>query len=244
MSEPLVFACWKWTAPAGYRSTFTAEHVNVLARMIGRHYAKPHKVLCITDDAEGIDQSIGVLPLWSDHADLMSPHGPRNPSCYRRLKMFSAEAADFIGLRFVSIDLDSVIVDDISPLFDRPEEIVLWGDTHPTTHFNGGLILMTAGARRQVWDSFDPVKSPMEARRLGQWGSDQGWIGACLGPNEAKWTRNDGVYSYRNHIEPSIGRGGSGGALPKGARLVSFHGAQDPWSEGPQRLDWVRRFYR
>lgn len=233
-----MFVCWKWKPRPGYRSLFTAEHVNILARMIGRNYAKPHEVLCITDDAEGIAPEVRTLPLWKDHGELISPHGPMNPSCYRRLKMFSEEARDFIGPRFVSMDLDCVIVGDLSPVVERPESFVAWGDTNPTTYYNGGLLMMTAGARRQVWEKFHPVESPKESRRLGQWGSDQGWIGACLGPKEAKWSTADGVYSYRNHIRPK------GGALPQDARIVMFHGAHDPDGPEPQRLGWVREHYR
>jgi hypothetical protein len=235
---PLTFVTWKWKPKPGYRSTFTGAHVNTMARMIGRNYQHPHRVICITDDATGIDASIGIVPLWSDHANLPSPHGPRNPSCYVRLKMFSREAADFIGPRFLSIDLDTVITGDLAPIVHRQEEIVLFADTNPTTYYNGGLILMTAGSRAKVWDTFDPVKSPIESRRQRQWGSDQGHISACLGPNEAKWGPKDGVYSYRCHVTPQRGR------LPDNAALVSFHGAHDPWGPEAQRLDWVRNHYR
>jgi hypothetical protein len=73
----LTVCCWKWKGPANYRSQFAAEHVNVLARMVARHYAKPHRFVCITDDAEGIDPEIGIVPLWDDFASIPSPHGTR-----------------------------------------------------------------------------------------------------------------------------------------------------------------------
>jgi hypothetical protein len=41
-----------------------------------------------------------------------SPCGARQPSCYRRLKAFSAEAARCSAPRFVSLDLDCVITGD------------------------------------------------------------------------------------------------------------------------------------
>lgn len=236
--NPLTVVCWKWTARPGYRSQFTAEHVNVFARMVARHYQKPHRVVCITDDAEGIDEHIGIIPLWNDYADLPSPHGGNNPSCYRRLKMFSAEAREFLGERFVSIDLDCVIVGDLSPIFERPEDFVMWGDTSPNTFYNGSLVLMTAGARRQVWEMFDPVESPRFSVASKQFGSDQGWIGACLGPDEAKFSKRDGVYSYRIHIRPNRG------VMPHDARLVFFHGQQDPWGRECQSIPWIKENWR
>lgn len=243
-AELLTIVTWKWRAPPGYRSSFTAEHVNTLARMVGRHYARPHRVVCITDDDAGIDAGIGITPLWSDLGGLPSPHGPRNPSCYRRLRAFSAEAAELIGERFVSLDLDCVITGDVTPLWDRPEDFVIWGDTNPTTFYNGGMWLLRAGTRRQVWDTFDPVQSPRIAQQKRQWGSDQGWIGACLGPDEAKWGTADGVYSYRNHIQPTPRHGGTAGALPANAKVVMFHGAVDPWSREAQALGWVQEHWR
>lgn len=238
--EVLTVVAWKWRAAPGYRSSFTGEHVNVLAAMVARHYRRPHRVVCITDDAVGIDPSVGIVPLWDDHARIPSPHGAGNPSCYRRLKAFSAEARELIGERFVSLDLDCVITGDLAPVWDRPEPFVIWGDTNPTTFYNGGMFLLTAGARRQVWDEFDPVRSPARSRAMGQFGSDQGWIGACLGGGEAKWGTADGVFSYRCHIRPPRGKG----ALPQGARIVFFHGQHDPWGPEAQRLAWVREHWR
>lgn len=230
--------CWKWKPALAYRSQFTHEAVNTLQRMVARFYPRPHRFSCITDDATGIDDSVRIIPLWNDFSNLLSPHGPGNPSCYRRLKMFSAEAAEIIGARFLSLDLDCVITGDLSPLVDRDDDLVLWGDTNPKTFYNGSMILHTPGTRTKIWDEFDPVKSPVIARKRGHFGSDQAWLSACLGPDEKKWTRADGVYSYRNEIKTN------GGALPADARIVMFHGHVDPWSHEAVRLPWVKEHWR
>jgi len=228
----------KWTPRSGYRSQYGPETVNTLQRMVARWYHDPHRFVCVTDDPTGIDSSVSVLPLWPDFADMPSPHGGKNPSCYRRLKLYAPEMADLIGPRFVALDLDMVITGDLRPLWNRPEDIVLYGDTNPKTYYNGSMMLQTAGCRRQVWETFDPKTSPRRALDAGQFGSDQGWIGYCLGPNEAKWTTRDGVFSYRNHIRHQRDH-----RLPDGARVVVFHGEIDPWSPRAQRLDWVRDHY-
>lgn len=231
---------FKWRAPPGYRSTFTGAHVNTLAAMIRRQYQKPHRFSCITDDPTGIDQRhVRIIPLWPDHASLQSAYGSRNPSCYRRLKLFSAEAAEIIGPRFVSLDLDVVITGDLIPLWDRPEDFVIIKSATPPPRYlyNGSALLMTAGARRQVWDDFHPVRSLRETVAKRMFGSDQAWISLKLGPGEATWGTSDGVYSYQIHLQPK------GGALPANAKLVSFHGKPDPWDEPAQKLDWVRQHY-
>ncbi len=233
----LSVVCWLWKPPQLYRSQFTAKHVNILRAMVRRHYQHPHRFICVTDSPVGIEAGIEIIQLWPDHAKVRNPHGIGNPSCYRRLKAFSAEAADMFGERFVSLDLDCVITGDLAPLWHREEEFVIWGDTNPKTPYNGGMFLLSAGSRRKVWEEFDPVASPALGRKLGYFGSDQAWIGACLGPNEKKWTRADGVHSYRNEIKLN------GGRLPQNARLIMFHGHVDPDHREAQRHSWVKEHY-
>jgi hypothetical protein len=238
--KPESVITWKWKPHAGYRSTFGPETVNTLFRMVRRHYPHQFRAICITDDPDGIDPSIETVPLWNDYADVRNPHGhPRNPSCYRRLRAFKGDIGDVLGRRFVTLDLDSVITGDLTPLWDRPEDFVIWGDTNPRTLYNSSMYLLTAGSRSKVWDTFDPDDSPKESRARGQYGSDQGWIGACLGPGEARWTRRDGVYSFRN----DIAKDGAAHRLPKDARIVFFHGQHDPWGPVPQSIAWVRESY-
>ena len=244
----LSVVCWKWRSPKGYRSTFTAEHVNTLFRMVKRHYPEPHRSICVTDDPMRLERYIEVVPISKDWADIPSPHGGHNPSCYRRLVMFSPQAKQLFGERFVSLDLDTVVTGDLRPLWDRPEDFVMWGETDPRSDFNGSMLLMSAGARPQVWDRFNPTTSPAEAKAAGKFGSDQGWISHILGRSkhdgpdhpqrEATWTTKDGVYSYRIHLHPNRGM------LPDDARIVMWHGGQDPWGPHAQRLDWVRRNYQ
>ncbi len=233
------FVTFRWLPANGYRSKFDASTVNTLWSMLKRHGGSKPRLTCITDDPIGIDPDVRIVPLWPDLSDLVSPHGVKYPSCYRRLKLFSEEAIDIIGSRFVVLDLDVVILRDLTPLFSGPEDFKIWGDTAINTPYNGSLWMLKAGSRRRVWDTFDPILSPRHSKQLGYIGSDQGWIGACLGPHEAKWGVRDGVYSYRNHIQRTGTRG-----LPHNARIVIFHGAVDPWSPEAQSLDWVREHYR
>lgn len=230
---------FKWKPQLhGYRSTFTAHSVLALHDMIVRHYLKPHRFVCATDDATGLDR-IETMPLWNDHAEITNPHGRQNPSCYRRLKVFAPDARAIFGERVICLDLDMIVVANLAPLFDRDDDFIIWGESDfPRSQwYNGSLWSLRTGTRPQVWTEFDPRVSPMAAKRAGKRGSDQGWFSYILGPHEKTWSRADGVYSYRKHIEPA------GGRLPENARIVAFHGRHDPWSIGPQRLDWVREHW-
>lgn len=243
---PETVVCMKWKPPFKFRTTYTANHVNTLRSMVARHYPHPHRFVCITDDPKGLEPGIEVIPIWDDYAELPPPQGGYNPSCYRRLKLFSREMAALLGERFVSIDLDCTVLADLTPLWDRPEEFVIWRSALPrrsgcrSQSYNGSMFLMTAGARAAVWEQFKPSTSVKAAAKAGLVGSDQAWIEYCLGPDEATWLpRTDGVYSYRLHLMHLSGK------LPPNARLVFFQGKAKPWHRGlSEHSPWIEDAYR
>lgn len=240
---------WKWRRP-GYRSVFTAASVNVLRSMFERRLKIPHRMFCVTDDPAGIDSRVTTvditkLPNYS-WMSVPNPSSPMNPSCYVRLFLFSERAGDVFGDIMVNVDLDVVLTGDVTPIIDRDVDFAIWGGQaamprSPTLYnwYNGSLFMVRAGTRRQVYDRFDPSRSPKIANFARCRGSDQGWIAYVLGPKEHQWGERDGVYSYRGHIAPA------GGILPPTARLVAFHGRHDPWdSDIRARHNWVREHYR
>lgn len=226
---------FKWAAE-GYRSKFTAEHVNTMRRMVARHYPHPHRFICVTDDPAGLDRDIEAVPLWGDHARVPNPTWPAGPSCYRRLRVFDTHS---LGERFVCIDLDAVIVGDLTPLWHRPEQCVTW---LVGRQLCGAMFLQTARSRPFVWTLFDPVDSPRETTRLGYRGSDQAWMTACLQHCSGKWTQADGLYEYHQLYRPPQQRtvrqqpARARTNLPADARIVFFCGKPDPWDCSEQ---WV-----
>lgn len=212
---------WKWAKKFQY----TAEHVNKLKNAVKRNLKLDHEFVCITDSATGIDGDIRIVPLWRDFATL--------GGCYRRLKAFSSEMQHVIGERFICLDLDAVILRDITPIVDRFEDFVILKDWSPRAKYNGSMWMMNAGARSHVWELFheNPAAAVAVGKQACQFGTDQGWLAASL-KDEAVWTEADGVYSYRWHVK--------GKGLPKDARIVFFHGPFDPSQKEMQRFDWVR----
>lgn len=236
--KPDSVVTWLWAPPPGYRSVYDAQKVNVLRRMVARHYSHPHRFICVTDVAGGFDPEVVIVPAWNDFAGVVSPHGAHQPSCYRRLRAFHPDIEATLGKRFVMLDLDTVAVGDLSQLWDRPEEFVAWGETDPRSFYNGSMMLMTAGARSKVWTEFDPRVSPAKAKAAGRFGSDQGWLSYCLGKGEPIWGTDDGVYSFRLHIQKQ------GNVLPENARIVMFHGKPDPWDRDAQMIPWVKQHWQ
>lgn len=230
----LSVCCFKWTrSKTGYQlpsvCDYTAEHVNILSRMVDRHLDMPHRFICVTDDATGLDKDIEVVPLWDKGKSL--------GGCYNRLYAFSPDMREVLGPRFVMIDLDCVITGDITPLFDTPEPFVINAYLGEATQqfYNGALVLMDAGCRAEVWETFHPMHSPKMMRRDKEAGrrigSDQAWIAHTLGPSETTFGPWCGVYEALRIR----------GTLPLDARIVFFSGPRDP-SQGAHQ--WVRDHYR
>lgn len=236
--------CFKWKPDIPYRSKFSAKQVHILRNMVRRHYPGPHQFACITDDPEGLEPDVRFIPLWKDHSTILNPSIRGGPSCYRRLKLFSKEAKELVGERIVCLDLDVVFTNDVTSLWDRDDEFIIWdagnqwGIGSPQ-NYNGSMFMLTAGARTCLWDEFDPNTTPRKVHERGYRGSDQGWMCYRLGGKEKTWTRNDGVLSYRKDITPN------GGRLPAHAKLVIFHGKFDPWAPSVQQISpWIRERYR
>jgi hypothetical protein len=103
----------------------------------------------------------------------------------------------------VWLDLDCVVTGNLDPVLGRTEDFIAWKDIAPPQPYCGSLVMMDAGARRQVWDEFDPMLSPAYASASGYVGTDQGRISAKLGLGEATWDERDGVLSYRRDCHSS-----------------------------------------
>jgi hypothetical protein len=236
----LTFLTWKWQDPNPNtisRRKFRSKHVNVLHAMIGRHYPRPFRFVCITDDAEGLDPRIETMPMPVRFDDLKSPHGERFPSCYCRLWVFSREAT-ILGERILSLDIDVVILADLRPLVDRDEDFVGWGDKRfEKNKIAGGVYLLRTGSMPQVWEEFNPLTSPAAALSAGNRGSDQGWMSYRIKQPFGRWNGGELVKINwtRAHSRTT----------PQGARMVFTSGAKPPWSkEQKHRYPWIKEHWK
>jgi hypothetical protein len=251
---------FKWEKP-GYRSVFTSNNVNITYNMAERNYPEPFRFICVTDNPEGLDPRIEVIPLWDDFANVRNPTWVNGPSCYRRLKVFSRWFAEKAGEKFVVLDLDAVITGDLRPLWDRDEDFLIWRPGHQRIPLCGSMFMLRAGAHQEIWDKFDHMISPRLSNAAGFRGSDQAWITYCLGRDTPGWTTADGVYGFKDHLckglrnrpnivlprnlKPKHPPGPEYGALPADARIVMFTGRPDPWDREAQMLaPWIKEHYR
>src|SRR5262245_17164589 len=116
----LTVVTWLW----GDGRTFGPEYVNRLARSFKRNYHAPHDFVCVTDwdDLQDFDSScVRTFPMMYEHAEMRSG----NRSCFRRLRLHDEQTGRLLGDRILQLDLDTVIVGDVTNLFARDEPLVL-----------------------------------------------------------------------------------------------------------------------
>lgn len=230
------FVLWKWRQRLN-RDAYTANYVNAMVHMLSMRHTAPHRILCVTDDPRGV--ACETFPLWNDCSGLHNASGQHLPSCYRRLKIFDRATQRELNIpegdRIVSIDLDAIIVNDITHLFNRSDRFVGWkvpGTRHEWV-FNGSMFMFTAGDLDFVWHEFVPQqqRSPVKSLLAGFMGSDQGWLSYKLikEPFAGGWNaERDGVISFMRNVERN--------RLPKhpkispiNAKIVFFAGRRKPW---------------
>jgi hypothetical protein len=221
----ITVACFYWRDPAKRHGNvcgqYTPEHVEALRAMVAKHLETPHEFVCITDEA--LD-GIRTAPL---DRSLFKP-GKRLP----KLQLFRRDAAEWLGSRVFYLDLDCVIVGSLATIVARDEPLVLWRNPHhgekpQWAPFNTSMILLDAGTRPDIYESFDPAVG------VPQWDhDDQDWVSAHAARDTPHWDTSHGVYN-QSQIR--------GGVLPAGARIVHFPGKRDPSMPEVQRLHpWIR----
>jgi hypothetical protein len=231
----LTVCCFLWSDPeAKCRAIYTygREHVATLKRMVGRRLALPHEFVCVTNTPHEVEGVCRAVPL--DMRTFVP--GTR----YAKLMLFRRDVAELIGGRVLYLDLDTVIVDDITPLVDRPEPLVLWrnpnADIPKRARYNSSMILLTAGCRPALYEGFDPRRHPAEMRRMTS-GTDQAWISHNVSADEAYWDTTHGV---RGAGRPRDLVRGVGETLPAGTRIVFFPGPREPHMQEVQaKHPWI-----
>lgn len=241
----LTIVTWLWRGERDYR----AEHAAVLARMLARHMTAPYRLVAIADP--GIEGDFGGADVMRTPeaalalADLRTPEGPRFPSSYRRLWMFSDEAR-CLGERVLLTDVDVVVTGDWAPLAAVDADFVGWRPMQQwgtARRLGGGLWLLRTGSRTEVYDRFAGEDSIREARAAGHRGSDQAWISHCLAETAAVWPWDAGIYSIRDMTWGAGKR--ETDAPPADARIVQFNGPVKPWDrEAQEKHPWVTEYWR
>jgi hypothetical protein len=226
MARSLTVVTWLWNDPEA-KNKFHPEYVNAWARMVKANITAD-RIVCITDSPTGINEC-ETYPIW-DSEKVESPNwGRGKPQCYRRLRIFDPEIAHSLGDHILSVDLDTVIVDSLDPLFSDLPDFRIVGGLGKRNCYNGSMWIFKAGERSNIWTRFNPEEA-VKASSIFL-GSDQAWMRYILGEGEQVWGPDHGVYQF-SKMPVKI--------LPKGTRVVFFAGQYKPWHTTVQRNNrWI-----
>jgi hypothetical protein len=168
---------------------YTPEWVQRLQNGVGRHLTG-HRFICLSDVPVPCER----IPLVTDW-----------PSWWAKIEMFRLKGP------VLYLDLDSVIVGDLAPLFR--EELTGPADFNCPGQLQGS-VLSWGGDCTAIWDRFraDPDWRKWDALGIANGGLDQGFIASTIKP---RFYEPGLVVSYKKHCR---------GSPPDGARVVQFHG--------------------
>lgn len=191
-----------WVTPKGGRADFRAEHAQWLHKQIAQHWQG--EAICLSDKpVRGVD----TLPLhygwqgWWSKLEIMRP--------------------DIEG-DVLFMDLDTVLVGDITPLAEIGKTTVLRDFYNGGECIGSGLMYITAADRARAWAEFikDPAHHMARCVTSMCWG-DQGFLQPIF-KDAQRWqdVLPNAVVSFKC----------SGKAKPKpDCRVACFHGNPRPW---------------
>jgi hypothetical protein len=208
-------------------TAYRRGHVQQLARSVARFLAMPHRFVCITDKAiPGVET-------------LKNP-APQFPArCYRRLWLFSAEAAQVLGDRVLHLDLDLVVCGPLDAIAQRASDFAIYRAASIARRgysLNPSVFLLRTGTQRDLWERFvrDPQRLAHRANADGFWGSDQAVISHLRKEHADTFDDADGIVSFRQI------RAAGWTAPPAGTCIVSFHGRRTPFDRAVQSAHpWI-----
>lgn len=189
---------------------YTPEHVYLLRDQL-IDWSLDHHLVCLTDMEVG--EGIFCVPLKY----------PQLEGWWSKLEL----ASPIIPGDFLYIDLDTMIVGDISDIVNAPD-LTLLRDFYYPDRIASGLMLLTEKERFALWEKF--IKTPQDyirsAHHSGEYVStgDQYVFDLFWRKTAKRWqdVLPKQVISYKVHCQAT-------GTYPRGTRIICFHGEPKPW---------------
>jgi hypothetical protein len=238
-----IILCMKWGTKYG------PEYVNRLFNMVDKNLSLPFKMVCLTDDKEGINEHVQCFEI--PKLDL-----PEN-SPERGWNKLSTFEPDLYGLKgnALFLDLDVVIVSNIDSFFQEKGDFLVikdwkkpWRITGNTSvyRFNIGAF---PGVLPYFRENFDSI--------VKRFRNEQAYLSWFIKENHnaLSYWPNDWCKSYKYHclkmipfsffMPPS---------LPKKSKVIIFHGEVNPhdainggggkWYRHILPSKWVKHYWQ
>ncbi len=210
-----IVLCMKWGTKYG------PEYVNRLYGMVARHLRGSFRFICLTDNSMGVRPDVECMPLPS--LDL-APGADRG---WPKLTTFKADLHGLEGTALF-LDLDIVIVGDITPFFEQPGDFLIIKDWKRPWRITGNssVYRFKIGAHADVLQHF--IENQKDVRR--RYRNEQEYLSHAMRDRgrlaywPPSWCRSFKYHAITwwpsNYWRAPI--------VPHGARIVIFHGEVNP----------------
>jgi hypothetical protein len=220
MDEKLVF-CMKWGTRYG------PEYVNRLWRSVRRHVKGDFKLVCFTENSDGVDEVVDCRPLPPFEG--VPQHLAVKP--WRKLSLWQASLGeDLDGRDALVLDLDVVVTGSLDAFWEfNPGMYAVW--ENPTKKGSGigntSIFRFKVGSHPEIYHRFmaDP-----EGLYRNEFRIEQEFISAVLNAKgeQVFWPKG-WCLSFKEDLLPGWPmRWWQDVPLPKTAKVVAFHGKPDP----------------
>jgi len=213
---PRTILCMKWGSKYG------PDYVNRLYGMVRRHLRGDFRFVCLTDSSAGIRSEVQCFPI----PDLALPAGIPERG-WTKLTTFSADLHGLEGTALF-LDLDVVIVDDITPFFEQPGDFLIIHDWKRPWRITGNssVYRFELGQHPEVLERFRAEHERIRTRLR----NEQAWLSEVMHQQgklsywPAAWCA-----SWKYHCIPRFPANyWRAPSPPPGARILVFHGVINP----------------
>ena len=184
------------------------DYVNFLADMVKRNMPEGSlwRFTCLTDNPEGLDENISVIPLPSDIKGWWGKLYLFKPGLFKD------------GERMIFLDLDTLIVNSLQNVIKYTGDMAILRDFYQPNRGAPGVILWKAGMHTRIWTEWEAQGRPLNPM------GDLWWIENL---DQGRFTRSiDRIQDlFPNEF---VSFKVSNGYLPEKTSVVCFHGHPRP----------------
>ncbi len=208
--------CMKWGTKYG------PEYVNRLYGMVKRHLRGDFSFACLTDDKTGIIDAVQCFPI----PQLQLPDGSPERG-WKKLTTFQANLHGLHGTALF-LDVDVVIVSDITPLFELPGEFLIIHDWKRPWRVTGNssVYRFELGAHPDVLEGF--VNNATEVRQ--RFRNEQAYLSDAMhAKGKLKYWPSEWCKSFKYHCIPTWPMNyWQAPSIPPASKILVFHGEVNP----------------
>lgn len=248
MTQDRIVLCMKWG------TLYPAEYVNVLYSAVEKHLPSPFRFVCLTDDSSGFVPGIESFPI----PDIGLEKGHWAIGAWPKISLFSHDLYGLSG-RALFIDLDMVILRDLTPFFEQPGDLVAidesaWRSKIAPPSTMSSIFAFDIGKMGYL---VDRIKADRDAY-VHKYGLEQAFLHGEVA-DVRHWPR-DWVISFKNHLRQPvlIDRFIGPKSPPASAKVIAFHGRPRPidlirptgenWDRWPHHgsraVGWMQEYWR